>query len=149
MGAPKGNKYAVGNSGKPKKYKPEELYQKALDYINWCDTHPIRVPKISKGGVIDVMMPRPYIIEGFCNHADLSVPQFYEYEKDTKNGEYPKIIARIRALFIEQKKSGAMVGLFESNIVARELSMPDHVNRTEKTEIKLSKESLKEWVNDL
>lgn len=52
MAAPKGNKFALGNSGKPKEFdSPEQLEEFINDYFDKIDNNPIYKLEQKKGNI--------------------------------------------------------------------------------------------------
>lgn len=128
MGAPKDNEFwKLADWGKPKAYQPEELWEKACDYFQWCQDHPWVKNEAVKGGdnagmIIKVPTSRPFTIHGFCIHAGIVTATFYNYEKDKA---YLEIITRIREVIYSEKFEGAAVGAYNANIIARDLGLAD------------------------
>jgi len=94
MPAPKGNKFAVGNSGKPPIFKtPEELEAKITEYFDNCPDTKTVVMR-TKDGIFREEIPCPTVTGlalflGFCDRQSL-----YDYQ--SKNEEYSCIIKRAR-----------------------------------------------------
>ena len=108
MAAPKGHK-RWGNPLKPKKYTPEELWQIAIDYFEWCDNNPLSITEQSRmpqkltnemaktlkpnqinkfmKQIVELPTQRAYSIEGFCVFANMSKITFYNYESKEYNKE--------------------------------------------------------------
>jgi hypothetical protein len=134
MPAPKGNQYwkLAHDWRKPKKFKPDELLDKAQEYAEWCERHPLYELKVFGTGVkMKVPKMRAMTIQGFCLFANMDITTFYEYEKDEA---YSKIITCVRNLFYSQKIEGAAADLLNPNIIARELGLVDKTEKTVKTE---------------
>src|SRR5690554_3253930 len=128
MAAPKGNQYwkLANNWRRPKKYTPEKLLGKALEYIEWADNNPLYETKAfsSQGQILTTALPkmRALTIQGFCVFANITPQTFINYEKDQA---YLDIILRIREMFFAQKFEGAAADLLNANIIARELGMAE------------------------
>lgn len=127
MAAPKGNTYwklskgwAVGND---KSYTPAALWDKAVEYFNWIDKNPLHESKgFSNGLILEMTKLRAMTIKGFCLFAEISTQTFTNYDKEDA---YFAITAKIRDIIYTQKFEGAAAGLFETNIIARELGLAD------------------------
>ena len=109
MAAPKGNQFALGNSGKPKKFKsPKDLQQRLEEYFLACDN--CTVEKYRAGKVINVIEPSPYTIEGVCGVLDCDRKTLLNYEKNPKYKEYFHILdcakRRIRENWVKYGISG-------------------------------------------
>ena len=132
MAAPKGNTYwklakgfAVGNE---KKYQPEELWQKAIDYFEWIEKNPLKEEKVFGSGVsMKVNKMRAMTIVSFCLFAEIDRKAFDRYSEDEA---YRHITTHIRDIIFSQKFEGAAAGLLESNIIARELGLNEKVDHT-------------------
>lgn len=73
MGAPKGNKNAVGNSGRWKIFDSPESMQKEIDkYFDECDN----------GMRNGEPFPTPYTIAGLCDTLGITRQTFLNYEKE-------------------------------------------------------------------
>lgn len=82
MPAPKGNKYAKGSSGRPKKFSSPKEMQKAIDrYFEECDNRTKQVYDKQSGMVIDIVVPKPYTIEGLCVALEIDRDTLLNYEK--------------------------------------------------------------------
>lgn len=134
MAAPKKNTYwklAKGfPSGSDRKYTPQELWDKAVDYFKWVEDNPLLEEKLFGTGLKDtVKKMRAMTIIEFCVFAGIARSTFQLYEKDEA---YSVITARIRDIIYDQKFTGAAAGLLESNIIARELGLVDKKDVTTK-----------------
>jgi len=77
MAAPKGNTYwklAKGfATGKQKKYTPDELWSKAIDYFEWIEKNPLKEEKVFGTGLkMKVNKMRAMTVVGFCIFAEIS-----------------------------------------------------------------------------
>lgn len=80
MAAPKGNKYAVGNSGRPKKFSSKEEMEAVIDaYFAECDR---------KGD--------PYTVEGLAVALDISRNTLLTYEKMPDHEEFNDTVKRAK-----------------------------------------------------
>ena len=115
-----------GKRGAPYKYEPEELQDKINKYFKFVDSSPIekRKTETHKGEVKEYIeyIKRPYTIEGLCNYLDITMKTFYNWE-DCK--DLIHIITRARQIIRENKLSGSIAGIFNANIVIRDLSLRD------------------------
>lgn len=110
-------------------YTPEELYEKAKEYIHevqetpWVKNEAIKSGDYA-GQIIHIPTARPLTIHGFCVFAGITTQTFYNYEKQEA---YFDIITRIREVFYAQKFEGAAVGAFNPVIIARDLGLREQV----------------------
>ena len=115
--------------GRPRKWKsPDELIDKLHEYCTACAENPILVQdgmrKSKDGGQKDEQVlqmnrvARPMTLDGFCNFAGIGdwrrMKQFYSNDEG-----FADAIALVERVIRDQQVSGAMVGLYRENIVAR------------------------------
>lgn len=134
MAAPKGNKFwkmaDPNRIGRPVAFEsPEELWEKACDYFQWCDDNPLYEVKAFNGkdDIKTISLPkmRAYTIKHLC--LFLGVNEDYINQFNTKkNKEYSRVITRIKDVIFTQKFQGAAAELFNANIIARELNLADN-----------------------
>lgn len=132
MAAPKGNTYwkqakgfAVGN---PKKYTPEELWNKALEYFEWIEKNPLKEEKVFGTGVrMKVNKMRAMTLTGFYLFAEIDKKTFEKYCNDEA---YIPVTTRIRDIIYTQKFEGAAADLLNPNIIAREIGLADKTDIT-------------------
>lgn len=127
MAAPKGNTYwklAKGwGVGADRKYTPDELWNKALEYFEWIDKNPLKEEKVFGTGLsMKVAKMRATTIIGFCIFANISRKTLSLYEADEA---YVHITTRILDIIYTQKFEGACADLLNSNIISRELGLTD------------------------
>lgn len=81
MAAPKGNQFAIGNTGREKLFSTPELLRAAFEkYFYECDNNTQQV--ITKDGVlVSVPDPIPYTIEGLCDVLDCDRDTLLNYQK--------------------------------------------------------------------
>lgn len=126
------NRVAVG---RPRKYQTaQDLWDAAVEYFEWCEANPIFDHKLTQyqGDPIDVStsIPRAMTIGGLCVHIGVNHKylndKMDDLDLDTKEGQdFSEIIGHIREIIRDQKFSGAAAGLFNSNIIARDLGLVD------------------------
>lgn len=125
-------------SGKPKKFTPDSLWKSACDYFKWIDDNPFYEQDFRGKDATEVSLRkmRPYTIHGLCVFLGVNTKYFndlrygIEGKEDEDSRRYSEVITRIYDIVYEQKFSGAAVGFFQQNIIARDLGM------TEKSETK-------------
>jgi hypothetical protein len=114
MPAPKGNKFAIGNSGKPKYWKTPEELQSAIDeYFIWCDMQKRQVYDKQKQKVVDLVYQVPYTIEGLCEILECDRHTLLNYEKTKGYEEYFTIIKKAKIKIQRNKLERGLTG--ESN----------------------------------
>lgn len=123
------NKHA---GGRPPKFKtPEELQEKAEGYFQYCDTNPIEVwqrklaganqsSKNGSGVKSDegtMYIRRPYTLDGLGLWLEIyDWRHFRAYHQDD---EFSPVIRALEARVRDQQVSGAVVGMYNANLVAR------------------------------
>lgn len=125
--APKGNQYwkLAHDFKKPKRYQPDELLDKAIEYAQWCEKNPLYEEKVFGTGVrMKVRKMRAMTIQGFCLFANMAVSTWQLYEKSE---EYSAIVAHVKAMFYSQKLEGSAADLLNPNIIARELGLSEKI----------------------
>lgn len=114
--------------------------ERAVEYFKWCGQHQLVEEKIGffQGEPTSgfVGHKRPMTISGLCVFLNISRETWYNYKK---NAEYFDIVKSIDDVMFEQKFAGAAVGLFNANIIARDLGL------TDKQEIKMDNAQVTPW----
>jgi len=134
MAAPKGNQFWLARSThgrKPIFASPEDLYDSAVQYFQWCEDNPLQEEKlfchqgeITKG---TVNLMRAMTIGGLCLFMDISHDAWLDY-KGRK--DFIGVTKAIDETIRDQKFSGAAAGLLNANIIARDLGLSDKVDNT-------------------
>lgn len=126
---------------------PEHLWVAACDYFQDTDMNPHQKEDYIRGGnnagaKIYLNIPRPYTwagLERYCiQHGYISSLQSYRSNKDGAYDEFVPIIAKINGIMFEQKFEGAAMGIFNANIISRDLNLVE----TTKTEHKISSDDI-------
>ena len=134
MSAPKGNQYwkARSSHGRNPIYaNADNLANACNEYFEYVEANPIisYKPIMNRDGAIEQMETihqRPYTIEGLCRFIGLTQDSFKNYE--SKGDDFLGVCKDVRECIRDQKLSGAMVGIFNHNIVARDLQLKDTVD---------------------
>lgn len=120
MAAPKGNKFAIGNSGKPKMFNsPEELEKEIEDYFKWCDDNPIREQNWvgKEGSEVYKTKQRPYLIEGLCLRLNCERQTLLNYEKKPGYEEYFDILTRAKRKITQNNLTYGLTGEYNPRLV--------------------------------
>ena len=132
MSAPEGNQFWKLRSkhGRDKLFAtPELLWAAACEYFQWCEDNPIEAYD-NKGtrNVNFVKFLRPFTLKGFCLYCDATEHWFIDFKKaDHKDFSY--IIHKIEEIIYNQKFEGATIGIFNANIIARDLGLSENINQ--------------------
>ena len=106
---------------------PQEMLERAIEYFKWCEDNPLDEHKIfaQQGTIIDgeVKHKRPYTQAGLCVYLGISEQTWRNYRDS--NPAYFEVTKLITDAMYEQKFSGASAGIFNSNIIARDLGLKD------------------------
>ena len=133
-----------GNPVKPKRYTPEELWERSIEYFEYVDANPwmlveqvikpLKMPKTydkKKHGPIKnylnqiILIPKaiPYTIKGLCNYLNISLSTFKRYSNDVLYETYWPVSSYVRNIIYAQQFEGAMSGFFNSRIVMSQLGL--------------------------
>jgi len=114
--------------GRPPTYKtPIELWKEVTGYFKWADDNPILKTDFKGKDVETVQydLQRPYTWQGL--YVYLGVKDIEHYKTKI---EFSEIIAHIGNIIYSQKFDGASVGIFNPNIIARDLGLTDKTDHT-------------------
>lgn len=135
---------AMKKVGRPRKcVDPDKLWEVACDYFAWCTDNPLYRSEVIKSGdmageIINVAIPRPFIWQGLENHLRINGLMAklddYRANKDNNYESFSDILACIASIIQEQKYSGALVGTYNPNLIARDLGMSEKSEQTVKVE---------------
>lgn len=111
--------------GRPRIFKtPLDLWEKVKEYFQWVDENPIVTKKIytnDKGTHLNQdYLIKPYTWEGL--YVFLGVCNLDRYKEKE---EFAGIITHIGNCIRNQKFEGAASGIFNPNIIARDLGLKD------------------------
>ena len=127
MSAPKGNKFALGNSGKPKIWESVDDLQKDIDaYFQWIKDNPQKIVYPSK---IDEETKKPLVyeveryptIEGLALFLDCSVHTLRNYQKTEGYEEYFTAIERAKLKIQQAKVERGASGIGNPNFIMFDL----------------------------
>lgn len=115
--------------GKSTNLTPEDLWERAVEYFQWCDAAFIGQEKLfsREEGVVtgEIAHKRPYTIQGLSVFVGISKNTFDNYRK---RPEFQEVCGIISDIMYEQKFSGAAVGLYNAGLIQAELGI---VRKTE------------------
>ncbi|MEL7477276.1 MAG: terminase small subunit [Pseudomonadota bacterium] len=133
--------------GKPPKFtSPEDMWQKAIEYFEWCDKSQLEESKVFcfQGEIVKdgAKKMRAMSHAGLCSFLNIGQSTWYDY---CNKEQYSEVTEAINTIMYEQKFSGAAAGLLSSNIIARDLGLVDK-RESENKNVELSHE---EWLESL
>ena len=100
--------------------------QKITDSKKWIKKDFIKSGP-NAGQIVDIEVTPPLTMQGFCNHIDIVYQTLLNYEKKE---EFIEVIARIRGEIQDNQVTGAQLGFYDSNIVARLNGLKDRQDVT-------------------
>lgn len=134
MAAPKNNQFWKNRSEHGRDYlfeTPDALWQACTEYFNWCDAHPWYKMEAIKGGdfagkLVKVPTAIPYTLTGLCIYLGASENYWHSFRKNVNLSEdFLLIVSRVEEIITTQQFTGATVGAFNANIIARKLGLTD------------------------
>jgi hypothetical protein len=117
----------VSSGPEPRFADAEALWAACDSYFSWTEDNPIIEEQLVtyKGMTRLVPVPkvRPMTKRGLCRFLGIAHTTWAEWKKDRP--ELAEAIERAESVIWEQKFNGAAVGIFNGNLVARELGLAD------------------------
>ena len=111
------------------------MLERAIEYFKWCEDNPLGEHKIfaQQGAIVDgeVKHRRPYTQAGLCVYLGISEDTWRNYRD--KKPEYFEVTKLITDAMYDQKFSGASAGIFNANIIARDLGLKDKIETDHKS----------------
>lgn len=130
--------------GRPRKYKPLELWEKACNYFEWCNNHPWTKYEAIKSGadagkLVSIPVQIPYTLEGLAVFTGLDM-SFFRLNRQSKDAEFYAVVNEIYNIIESQQFVGASSGFFNSSIIARKLGLVEKtaISTPEGEEIKVN-----------
>lgn len=119
--------------GVPKYATPEDLWNDAVRYFEWCDGNPIDAPsttilskkqkasktnqEVRKQNQLE-NITRPYTLYGLCAFTGISKWYNFTATYNSKEG-FAEVISAIENVISSQQIDGAMAGVFKENLTSR------------------------------
>lgn len=127
MPAPKGNKFALGNSGRSKKWATVEALQKDIDaYFQECDNNKLGKNKDGEN------ITEPYTIEGLALALGCDMVTLLNYQKRQGYEEFFSTIKNAKLKIQRQKVVNGLTGKSNPAITIFDLkNNHGYVDRTE------------------
>lgn len=156
MAAPKGNKFWERRSkhGRDKIFASAELlWEAACEYFTYCDENPwVKKDWVGKDAIeVERETQTPYTLSGLCLYVGASESWWKNFRKgDNLDNDFLSTITRIEDVIRTNKMEGAIVGVYNANIVSRDLGLQDNQEIRHKgipennTTVILSKEAAKD-----
>jgi hypothetical protein len=130
MGAPKKNQFWRKRSkhGRDKIIKdPKFLADASDEYFQWCIDNPILEIDFRGKDLIKIEIPHPRVFkkEEFARFCGVAQWRTIE-ELRNDHEDFSQIITQIDKIIADQKYTYAVVGMFNSTIVSRDLGLADN-----------------------
>jgi hypothetical protein len=113
---------------------PELMWSAAKEYFEWVDNNPLKKQdakvedkKITK---YNLTLSRPYTWQGLTRYLDCGIAYFNDFKNSDaykENPDFSTVIERIESIIYQQKFDGAAVGIFNSNIMVRDLGLAEKI----------------------
>ena len=134
MAAPKGNTFAIGNSGLEKRWASPDELQSAIDvYFNECDNRVVQVYSKSAQELVSMSSPMPYTIEGLCDVLVCERQTLLNYQKKEGYEEYFDTIKKAKIKIQRNKVERGLIG--ESNPAVSIFDLKNNHGYKDKTEV--------------
>lgn len=129
MAAPKGNQFwrARSTHGRnPIFSSPEQLWEACSEYFDWVEANPLHEAQaFAYQGAVkvsDLPKLRAMTIGAMCIFLDIDRTTWVAY---AKSKDFSPVTTRVEEIIYAQKFQGASAGLFNANIIARDLGLAD------------------------
>lgn len=135
--APAGNEFWKLRSkhGRDKIFAdPETMWIAACEYFQWCVDNPILQQNwVGKDGdEVERKLPRPFTLTALAVYFDCDEQTLKNYGTKEDHKDFFGVTTRINQVIRNQKFEGAAVGIFNANIIARDLGLADKAEHTGK-----------------
>lgn len=149
MSAPKKNQFwrLRSKHGRDKLFtSPELLWTAAEEYFLWCDGNPWLKKEAIKSGertgdIIDIPAARPYSLSGLCLYLGACEVYWWQFKAAEHEG-FEQVIAAVEQVIETQQFEGAVVGVFNANIISRKLGLVDRQDVAIKATADISRSEL-------
>lgn len=147
MAAPKGNQFWKLRSehGREKLFtSPKLLWEATCEYFEWREKNPHKTAQhLGNGKKVYIPSTMPFSFKELCLYLDANSKYFIHFESALNNKkmqseaegsginwtdedeDFANIVTRIRDIIESQQWSGATIGIFKENIIARSLGLAD------------------------
>lgn len=131
MAAEKGNIYWTlrkRHGRKPIYENGEQLWSDCSDYFKFMDENPYEFED-NKGtkNVNTVKLKRPYTIHSLCLYLDIGRDTWISMRS---NKDFSDVVRKVDDIIYNQKFEGAAMGVYQQNIIIRDLGLVDKADVT-------------------
>lgn len=131
--------FKKGAGGRPRVFSsPQEMWEIACDYFAW-QTKDILYKNVANsktGGILSLPQDKPFTLAGLRLFAGIGVQTWYDY---CAKPEFSEVTKAIDDILFKQKFDGASAGMFNANIIARDLGLAEKQDISAKVESKVIK----------
>ena len=138
---------------------PNKLLESAYEYFNYIDENPDYKTELyenSNGTTSTKSTPlrKPYTLIGLCLYLGVNSQYFKDFKKTDvgKTKDFSLVITHIEETIYNQKFEGASIGVFNHNIIARDLGLIDKTlneNTNKNIELNLTDEEIQKELKRL
>lgn len=114
--------------GRDKKFTPDTLWSGFLEYLHMMDDNPIQSIDFRGKDATEVKLPLARAYTWQSLEVFLEVESLREYKTNYK--DFSPVITRIGKIIHAQKFEGAAAGIFNANIIARDLGLREQTHMT-------------------
>lgn len=146
----KGNNFWTTRSkhGRDKIFKTaDQLWEAACEYFDHVDQNPFLIEKKTTNSKEETTQEeyrkKPYTLMGLCLYCGANSEYWREFRR-TASKDFSSVIKQIEEIIYTQKFAGASAGLFNANIIARDLGLSDKSEINQNTVIRNPYEGLTE-----
>lgn len=109
----------------------EDLWEAAKEYFMWVEANPITKQEMIKqtGAMVTVELPRVFNIDALCVHLGVSEGYLQDCAMRKETGDFHMVAQRIFHIIRAQKYEYAAVGIFNANMVGKDLGFGDVDNK--------------------
>lgn len=118
---------------------PDLMWDAACEYFSWCLENPLfkKESKVVSSGaglgseveIVDIPFPRPMTLSGMCLYIGCSSSYFrtYKLDKVKCTPDFLSVIQRIEEVIENQLFDYALIGTFNSNLIAFKLGLAQKI----------------------
>lgn len=119
----------INAGGRTVSNTPEQLWEAAVDYFQWCDNNPITYKRTLTSGKeagksMTVEAKRPYSVKALCLHCSISERYLEDLRTlSDRSSEWYMVVEKIWYVIYTDNLEGALIDLYSPIMVAKVLKM--------------------------
>lgn len=155
--------YEMVRPGRPRNFSTaNDLWLDCIEYFKWCESTPMEKEEVkvlsdsgqyagSKIERVKVKLLRPFTMGGLTVYLNVSPTYFSDVRKNKAayGEEYSIVLSAVEQVIREQKFAGAAAGLFNANIIARDLGLSEKTEAINYNTVPLTKDEARQIAKDL